>query len=793
MLTPDILARCLAHAVQVLLPWTPLTATVGLVAVFAAARMRRRRDATWRRHARQVTVQVPPEVDPAGGGLLWANLLGLLRPAWPRLFTGQPHVAFEYTWTDGELRIGLWVPGVVPPGLVEHSVEAAWPGALTTVTTAQPPLNGQHATGGRLRLARPDHYPLRHDHESDPLRALLGAVRVGDGESACVQVLARPVTGARLARAHHAAAQLRGGASTRWTSRLLDLLTPGPTRPTPAMNMARERPERAAEVRALLDKARYPRFAAAVTYAVATSNPDNHPEAQVRARLRGRAHAVASAFAVFTGHNHFRRRRLHDPVQALAERRLGRGQLLSVPELAALAHLPHDTTVPNLARAGARSTAPPPQIPTPGPTGKTLGDTDTGTHRPVAVAVADARHHLHVLGATGVGKSTLIANLVLADTHAGRGAVVIDPKGDLVTDLLPRLPAHLADNTVLIDPDDPSTAPGLNLLDAPDPHLAVEHLVGIFATIYRDFWGPRTDDVLRATTLTLTRQPGATLADIPRLLTDPGYRQHVTQQVREPVLRGFWDWYAQLSDPHRATITAPLLNKLRAFLLRPFVRDLITTPTTLDMTKILDGGLLLARLPKGSLGEETTRLLGSFLLARVWQTATRRARLPEHRRRDAGVYIDEAHNFLTLPHALDDMLAEARAYRVSLTLVHQNLGQLEPPLRDALSANARNKVYFTVSPDDARHLRHHVSPTVGEHDLAHLGAYQAAARLIVDNAETPAFTLRTRRLPPPVRGRARHIRDTASTHAATRTRRTVQPLPVNDPRLPSTVSGEDDR
>src|SRR3984893_7280575 len=154
------------------------------------------------------------------------------------------------------------------------------------------------------------------------------------------------------------------------------------------------------------------------------------------------------------------------------------------------------------------------------------------------------------------------------------------------------------------------------------------------------------------------------------------------------------------------------------------------------------------------LGEETAQLVGSFIVARTWQAASRRARLPEASRADAGLYIDECQNFLNLPYPLEDMLAEARAYRLSVTMAHQNLAQLPADLRQGISANARSQVIFSISPEDARDLEHHTAPVLGAHDLSHLDAYQAAARLVAGSAETPAFTFRTTPLPPPVPGRA---------------------------------------
>ena len=200
--------------------------------------------------------------------------------------------------------------------------------------------------------------------------------------------------------------------------------------------------------------------------------------------------------------------------------------------------------------------------------------------------------------------------------------------------------------------------------------------------------------------------------------------------------------------------------------MRDFAAQTVATgATSIDLQAVLDGGLCLVRLPKGVLGDETVRLLGSFVVAKCWQAAAARARLGLPRR-DASLVIDECHNVLTLPIGLEEMLAEARAYRLSLVLAHQNLAQMPPDLREGISANARNKLIFSVSPEDARQLERHTLPALGAHDLSHLGAFQAAARLTVGSAEQPACTLATRPLPEPVPGRASAIRAAIATRPA---------------------------
>ncbi|MEU4252456.1 DUF87 domain-containing protein [Amycolatopsis sp. NPDC026612] len=761
--------------------WAPiaLSVLVTMISGHAVGRCwwRSRCHAALLTDARCISVLAPPTVDPAGGVLLWSNLVGLLRPSWRRWFAGQPHLAWEYRFSEHGVSLRLWVPGVIPPGLVERAIEAAWPGAHTRAILTDPPLpepgrdRRAVTVGGQLRLARSEALPIRTGFDADPIRGLLGApVGLGRDEYASVQVLARPVTGRRVGRARRAARRLHAGASGRLGGRVLDLLTPGaatrPRRTRDARRISQDPQlslEYSAQNRAIVGKQRGSQYEVVVRYAVTThlANAADAEARQARDTARGRAHALAASFASYTEHNYFTRTRLRHPERALAERRLGRGDLLSVPELAAIAHLPVDAEIPGIERAGAKAVAPPPGVAVPGPEVKPLGVADSGHTRGVGLRVPDARHHLHVLGATGSGKSTLLGNLILDDADAGRGIVLIDPKGDLVTDVLSRLPREAADRVVLFDADSRQRPPCLNPLEGGETDREVDNLVSVFRRVYSAFWGPRTDDLMRAACLTLRAQESVpTLADLPKLLTSEAFRTRITAGLIDPVLAGFWEWYDELTDSSRSQVISPLMNKLRAFLLRPFVRDAIAGGrSTVDMTQILnEGGICLVRIPKGSLGDETTRLVGSLVVARTWQATTGRARVPQRERSDASLVIDECHNFLNLPYPLEDMLAEARGFRVAMTLAHQHLGQLPRELKEGISTNARSKIFFNASPEDARELARHTAPRLSEHDLAHLGVYHVAARLVVNGAETEPFTMTTTPLRPAVPGRAKEIR-----------------------------------
>jgi hypothetical protein len=707
------------------------------------------RDRRQRASARRIRILPPPETSGASGAeMLWMSLHSLLRPWWRRALYGQPHLAWEIVARPEEVEVGVWVPREVPPGLVERAVDAAWPGARAEETPEDPMARaGEHPGGAggtvqvtELALADAARYPVGIPGDGALALILAGLTGMADGEAAAIQVVARPATSSSRRRLVRDAWKLKVG--TRRARR-------GATGVQGRfLNPALER-----DVRAILEKAASPLWHCLVRVAVASPT---------REAARGRIHALAGAFSVFEGRNGFRRRRVIRGRDRLEDRRLTRPYLLSVPELAQVATLPVEGAIPGLERAGARTVAPPRLLPS---DGRVLGRTDhPGMAREVAISTEDARHHIHLIGETGTGKSTLLARLALQDAAAGRSAVVIDPKGDLIEAILARLPAGAEERTCLLDPDDRDAAVGLNVLGGGDPDLTVEHVLGVFRRIYEPWWGPRTDDVMRAACLTLTQIPGTTLVEVPLLLTDFGWRREVRERLTDIAgVAAFWSWYEKLPEGQRAQHIAPLLNKLRAFVLRGPVRAIVGQPEPkLDIPRLLDsGGLLLVRIPKGTLGDETSRLLGAFVVARVWQACMRRAARPEEERVDTTLYVDEMHNYLALPKSFEDLLAEARGYRLSLVLAHQHLGQLPRDMRDALAANARTKVAFACSPEDASFLEHHFSPQLTAHDLSHLKAFQAACRPCLAGGHGPAFTFTTEGLAPPEDGRTPTVRETS--------------------------------
>jgi hypothetical protein len=391
---------------------------------------------------------------------------------------------------------------------------------------------------------------------------------------------------------------------------------------------------------------------------------------------------------------------------------------------------------------GLPAAHPKPLAPAPGTTGAQrviARATAPGVAAELALPAQVALQHLHVIGPTGVGKSVLLGRLIAQDIAAGHGVVVIEPKGDLVEDVLSHIPPERRDDVVVLDAADRAPV-GLNPLAASGKaEVTADLLLAVFKALYADSWGPRTQDILHACLLTLARRNDATLVMLPLLLTDAGFRRSLTSGLRDPLaLEPFWAWYDQLAPSERAQAIAPLMNKLRQWLLRPSLRAVLgQREPRFDISQVFtDCKILLVPLRKAILGPEAAALLGSLVVAQLWQAIEAQAAVPASKRPPVMVYIDEVQDYLHLPTDLGDALAQARGFGVGFTLAHQFLGQLPPPMRSAVLSNARSRVCFQLSREDAAQLaKGH--PELGAEDFTALGQYQVYASLFAHGAVSP--------------------------------------------------------
>ena len=428
-------------------------------------------------------------------------------------------------------------------------------------------------------------------------------------------------------------------------------------------------------------------------------------------------------------------------------------QTLNVLELVGLLGWPlGDQPLPGIPRDQSRWLRPDPRIK---PHRRVLGEsTAPGEDRQLGLSIDDARQHLHVIGPTGTGKSTLLANLICQDIAAGRGVVVIEPKGDLVADVLARIPPDRVEDVVVLDPTETDYPIGLNplLSRGRRPELVADQVLAVFHGLWSSNWGPRLQDILHSSLLTLAGRGDASLCVLPALLTNPAVRRRLLAGVDDPIaLEPFWAWFEAISDAERQQAIAPVLNKLRPFLLRRSVRAIVgqIEPRFRIDEVFTKRKVVLVSLAKGLIGPEAAALLGSLFVAELWQAVLGRGAIAPERRHPVVVYADEFQDYVHLPTDMADALAQARGLGVGLTLAHQHLTQLPANLRAAVMANARSRVCFQLAADDAQTMARFAGEKLEPSDFQRLPRFEAYAQLVVGGEVADFASLRTMPLSAP--------------------------------------------
>jgi type IV secretory pathway TraG/TraD family ATPase VirD4 len=367
--------------------------------------------------------------------------------------------------------------------------------------------------------------------------------------------------------------------------------------------------------------------------------------------------------------------------------------------------------------------------------------------RRFGIRQADRHAHMYIVGKTGTGKSTLLKTMIHQDLQAGQGLALLDPHGDLVEIVLARIPDERKTDLIYFNVPDRTNLLGFNPLErvpGTQRALAASHLLEAFKKLWSEFWGPRTEHILRNALLALLDQPQATLADVLRLFDEAAYRKRVAEQVANTYVRRFWlKEYESYSVRLRSESIAPIQNKVGAFLANPLLQQILIQPkSAFDVRQVMDEGkVLLVNLAKGKIGEDTATLLGSLLVSCLSVAALSRAEVAEDNRRDFWVYLDEFHTFTTLSTAT--MLSELRKYRVGMILTHQFLSQVDGQIRDAILGNAGTLISFRLGATDAQLLEAEYLPEFSAGDLIGLPNYQIYLKLMVDGVVSSPFSGQT--------------------------------------------------
>lgn len=360
----------------------------------------------------------------------------------------------------------------------------------------------------------------------------------------------------------------------------------------------------------------------------------------------------------------------------------------------------------------------------------------------------DRRRHTYVIGKTGMGKSTLLLNMIIQDIQHGNGVAVFDPHGDLVENVLDYIPSRRINDTIYFNPADTEYPIAFNPFYNPKnipKHLVASGIVQVFKKIWIDSWGPRLEYILRNAILALLEQPGHTLLAVPRLLIDDVFRNKIIKQVKDPVIRNFWTVeYEQYPKVFKTETISPIQNKVGQFLSASVMRNILgQTKTKFDLRKIMDSEkILLLNLSKGKIGEDNSSLLGSLMLSQLWLAAQTRANIPEEKRQDFYLYIDELQSFAT--EEFPSILAEARKYRLNIAgMANQFISQLPDSLASAILGNVGTLISFCLGSEDAEIIAKELFPVFAGGHIQNLPAYHSYLKLSINGFTSEPFSATT--------------------------------------------------
>lgn len=364
--------------------------------------------------------------------------------------------------------------------------------------------------------------------------------------------------------------------------------------------------------------------------------------------------------------------------------------------------------------------------------------------RRFGIKLDDRRRHMYVIGKTGMGKTTLMENMVLSDIYSGYGVGVVDPHGDFAEKILDYIPNNRINDVVYFNPSDLEHPVGFNILEVTSEeqkHLVVAGLMSIFKKIWQDLWSARMEYILNNTLLALVDNPGSTLLGINRMLADKKYRKRIVSKVKDPVIKAFWqNEFANYPEKYMVEAVAPIQNKIGQFLSASIIRNMVAqVKSTINIREIMDGRkIFIMNLSKGRIGEDNSRLLGGMLITEIQLAAMERVDTPEADRKDFFLYVDEFQNFATQSFA--NILSEARKYRLALIMAHQYIAQLEEEVADAVFGNVGTMVSFRVGGADAEMLAKEFAPVFTEEDLVNLTKFTMVLKLMIDGVASQPFT-----------------------------------------------------
>ncbi|MFW0862222.1 MAG: type IV secretory system conjugative DNA transfer family protein [Candidatus Komeilibacteria bacterium] len=427
--------------------------------------------------------------------------------------------------------------------------------------------------------------------------------------------------------------------------------------------------------------------------------------------------------------------------------------IMNTEEAVSLWHMPlPNNATPNIRWLGAKKAAPPVNLPT---EGVILGKSEyRGITRQIRLKRADRRRHVYIIGQTGVGKSTVMKNMMIQDMQNGEGCCVIDPHGDFAMDMLKNVPKERAEDVIYFNPTDTERPLALNMLEYNSPEqktFVVNELLSIFDKLYdlKATGGPMFEQYMRNALLLIMDDPesGMTLMEIPRVLADEDFRALKLSKCKNQSVKDFWEKEAQKAggEASLANMVPYITSKLTPFIANDLMRPIIAQQkSSIDFRQVMDNNkILIVNLTKGKLGDINSSLLGMIIVGKILLASLSRVDMDEDKRKDFYLYIDEFQNFTTDSIAV--ILSEARKYKLNLVIAHQYIGQLvknnDTAIRDAVFGNVGTTIAYRVGVDDAEILAKQFAPVFNEYDVVNVPKYTAYAKILIDNANPPAFNI----------------------------------------------------
>jgi len=707
---------------------------------------------------------------------MFANLYAIRKGGISTLIYGPDFISFEIVAWKGVIHFYVACPRKLQE-YVEKVIHAQYPKALIEESGEYNIFRPKYyVKGAVVDLAKKNYLPIRTYKalETDPLNSTTNALsKLEEDEGAAVQILIRPASSSWMKKGRKIARKMiqEGKTFEQVTApgllklfgvggkkgEVSPILPFGPKEKETPETYARLSPMQEEIAKALEEKSNKLGFETCIRI-IASSKSETKAEMYLEALKGSFVEYTAPTMNKFV----IKRPNIQKIITGFVFRYF-EGKVLSswknilnTEELTSIFHFPTKfTETPNINWLLAKDAPPPPNLPK---SGLLLGKNEyRGIETKVYIQDDDRRRHMYIIGQTGTGKSVFLTNMVIQDIQNGKGVCVVDPHGELIEGILPFIPKERADDVILFEPFDIERPFGLNMLEyktEDQKDFAVQEMIAIFYKLFPpEMIGPMFEHNMRNVMLTLMadkENPG-TIAEIPRMFTDPDFQKVWIRKLKDPVVRAFWEKeMARTSDFHKSEMLGYLISKVGRFVENEMMRNIIgQTHSSFDLRKVMDEGkILLVNLSKGKVGEVNSSLLGLIIVSKIQMAAYSRADIPESERRDFYLYVDEFQNFATDSFA--SILAEARKYRLNLIIAHQYITQLKENIRDAVFGNVGTFISFRIGVEDAEIVAKQFDPVFTPSDLINIERFHVYLKLMVKAGVSKPFTMAT--YPPPPGG-----------------------------------------